>query len=102
MNLLDWVATIAVIVVALFELILLGLLIAVAFVAWKLLGLVRSDLPPLLGSVKKTATTVEGTADFMTSTAAQPLISVVSFVFAITRFVQVLLGAGARRGEPRP
>jgi hypothetical protein len=102
MNVLDWVATIAVIIVAIFELVLLGLLIAIAFVAWKLLGLVRSDLPPILGSVKKTATTVEGTADFMSTTAAAPLISVVSFVFAALRFLQVLLSAGGPSRERQP
>ena len=99
MSFLDWVVTVAVILVAIFELILLGLMIAIAFIAWKLLGLVRSDLPPILGSVKKTATTVEGTADFMSTTAAKPLIRTVSLIFAVTRFVQVLLGQGTHRGE---
>lgn len=89
----------AIIIVAIFDILLLAILIVIAFVAWRLLSTIRSELPPLIGSVKRTATTVEGTADFVSTTAAMPLIRAVSLVFAVTRFVQVLVGtAGHRNG----
>lgn len=92
----DLVIAIAVIVVAIFDLVLLALLIAIAFVVWKLLGVVRDDLPPILGSVRRTATTAEGTADFVSTTAVTPLVRAVSLVFATTRFLQVLLSSRSR------
>ena len=87
---------IAIIFVALLDIVLLAILILIAFAAWKLLSMVRTELPPVVGSVKKTATTVEGTADFITTTAAMPLIRTVSLLFAVSRFLQVLIGRGAR------
>ena len=87
---------IAIITIALLDIVLLVLLAAIAFVAWKLLSMIRTELPPVVGSVKKTATTVEGTTDFISTTAAMPLIRAVSLVFAVTRFMQVLFGRGAR------
>ena len=90
---------IAIILIAFLDIILLLLLAAIAFGVWRLIGLVRSELPPVIGSVKKTATTVEGTADFVSTTAAMPLIRSVSLIFAVTRFFQVLLGRGGSRGE---
>ena len=92
------VRDVAIIIIALFDIFLLALLVLIAFVTWKLLLTVRAELPPLLGSVKKTATTVEGTADFVTNTAALPLIRTVSLVFAVSRFLQVLIGRGNHRG----
>lgn len=92
---------IAIILIALLDIVLLVLLAAIAFVAWKLLSMIRTELPPVVGSVKKTATTVEGTTDFITTTAAMPLIRAVSLLFATSRFLQVLIGRGARSGEQR-
>ena len=92
---------IAIILIAVFDLVLLALLIAIAFVAWKLLAMVRTELPPIFGAVRKTATTVEGTADFITTTAAMPLIRTISLVFAVSRFLQVLFARGhsTREGD---
>jgi hypothetical protein len=93
------VIAIAVIIVAIWNIILLTLLILIAFLAWRILGIVRADLPPILGSVRRTATTAEGTADFVSTTAITPLVRAVSLLFAVTRFVQVLL-TGRTREEP--
>jgi len=90
---------IAIIVVAFFDFVLLILLVAIAFVIWRLLLTLRSEMLPLLGSVKKTATTVEGTTDFVSTTVAMPLIRAVSLVFAVTRFFQVLLGYASSSEE---
>lgn len=95
------VITIAVIIVAIWNLALLTFLILIAFLLWKILGIVRTDLPPILGSVRRTTTTVEGTADFVSTTAVTPLVRAVSLVFAVTRFIQVLL-SGRTREAPRP
>jgi hypothetical protein len=87
----------AIIFIAIGDILLLILLIAIAFVVWRLLLSVKSEVPPIIGSVKRTATTIEGTADFVSTTAAMPLIRVVSLVFAVTRFLSVLLGQGTPR-----
>ena len=91
----------AIIILAIFDIALLIFLMAIAFVVWRLLVMVRSELPPLLGSVKKTATTVEGTADFISTTVSMPLIRAVSLVFAVTRFFQVLVGYAGQHEERR-
>jgi hypothetical protein len=84
------------------DIILLALLCLIAFFFWKILALVRSEVPPIIGSVKRTATTIEGTADFVSTTAAMPLIRLVSLVFAVSRFISVLLGQGTpREGDTR-
>lgn len=97
----DLVVRLAVIIVALWNLILLTFLILIAILLWRIFGIVHSDLPPILGSVRRTTTTVEGTADFVSTTAVTPLVRAVSLVFAATRFLQVLLG-GRTREAPRP
>jgi hypothetical protein len=86
----------AIIVVALLDILLLALLGAIAFALWRLVEMLRSNLPPVISSVKQTVTTVEGTADFATTTAVMPLIRGVSLLYATTRFLQVLLGRRRR------
>ena len=86
----------AIILLAFLNIILLALLVAIAFALWRLVELLRRDVPPLLGSVKRTATTIEGTADFASTRAVMPLIRGVSLLFAATRFVQVLFGRRRR------
>ncbi len=87
----------AIIFIAVGDILLLVLLILIAFLAWRLLSSVRSEVPPIIGSVKRTITTIEGTTDFVSTTAAMPLIRLVSLVFAVTRFFSVLLGHGTPR-----
>jgi hypothetical protein len=96
---LGTIRDIAIIFVALLDIVLLILLSLIAFAAWRLFLVVRADLPPILGTMKRTATTVEGTADFVSTTAATPLIRAVSMLFAITRFLQVLVERGTPRRE---
>jgi hypothetical protein len=90
----------AIIFVALLDIILLALLAAVAFALWRLVELLRTGLPPVIGSVQRSVTTVEGTADFATTTAVMPLIRGVSLLYATSRFLQVLFGR-RRREEGR-
>lgn len=91
---------IAIIIVAVLDIVLLLLLVFIAFVVWKILALFRTEILPVVEGVKRTVTTVEGTTDFVSTTAAMPLIKAVSLVFAATRFVQVLLSRGGQ-GAPR-
>ena len=67
---------------------------AIAFALWRIFRLLQREIPPVVGTVKRTMTTVEGTTDFVTTTAAMPLIRAVSLVFAATRFLQVLFSRG--------
>jgi hypothetical protein len=88
----------AIIFIALLDILLLAFLVAIAFALWRLIELLRAQVPPVMSSVQRTATTVEGTADFVSTTAATPLIRGVSLLYAVTRFLQVLLG-GRRSTE---
>jgi len=85
---------VVIILMGIADIILLGLLALIAFALWRIFLLLRREIPPVVGSVKRTVTTVEGTADFVSTTAAMPLIRAVSLVFATSRFVRVLLGRG--------
>ncbi len=84
----------AIILMALLDIVLLVLLAAIAYGVWRLVLMLKSEILPVIGTVKRTATTVEGTAEFVTTTAAMPLIRAVSLVYAATRFVQVLFSRG--------
>ena len=90
---------IAIILLALLDMILIVLLIVIAYVLLRLVQMLRSEAMPVLGAVKKTTTTVEGTADFLSTTAVRPLIRLVALTFAVTRFFQVLLGRSSAEGE---
>ena len=92
---------IAIILLALLDIVLLIVLIIIAYMLLRLVQLLRSEALPVLGAVKKTTTTVEGTTDFVSTTVVRPLISVVALIFAATRFFQVLLGRGAAEGGSR-
>jgi hypothetical protein len=95
------IAAILFIITAILDIILLVVLALIALAIWRLLQMVRSELPPVFGTVRRTATTVEGTADFVSTTVAMPLIRSVSFVYAISRFFQVLLSRGHSSSESR-
>jgi len=55
----------------------------------------------VLGSLKKTTTTIEGTTDFVSTTVVRPLIRLTALMFAVTRFVQVLLSRNGSQGQSR-
>lgn len=94
LSVLTDVRDVAIIVVAIFDIVLLATLVAITFVILRLLLVLRAEVLPVLGTVKRTTTTVEGTTDFVATTVAKPLIRFTALVFAISRFVQVLLGRG--------
>lgn len=90
-------ASIAVIVVAIFDIVLLFILVVIAYVILRLILTLRSEIMPVLGTVKRTTTTVEGTTDFISTTVATPLIRAVALIFATSRFFQVLFSRGGSR-----
>ena len=92
---------IAIIFIAILDIVLMLILVVIAYVILRLLLLVRSEVIPIFGAVKKTTTTVEGTTDFISTTVARPLIRAVALVFATTRFFQVLLSRDGREGDMR-
>jgi hypothetical protein len=85
---------VVIIFMGLADIVLIAALAAIAIILWRILVMLKKEIPPVVGSVKRTVTTVEGTADFVSTTAALPLIRAVSLVFAVTRFVRVLFGRG--------
>jgi hypothetical protein len=89
----------AIIMIALLNVVLLVFLVLIAFALWRLVELLRGQVPSVISSVQRTATTVEGTADFVSTTAATPLIRGVSLLYAVTRALQVLLGRRRRAEE---
>jgi hypothetical protein len=92
-----WIATIrdvVIIFMGIADIVLLGALAVIAILLWRIFRLLKTEIPPVVGAVKRTVTTVEGTTDFVTTTAAMPLIRAVSLVFAVTRFIQVLFSRG--------
>ncbi|MBI2942296.1 MAG: hypothetical protein HYY04_17850 [Chloroflexi bacterium] len=90
------VFVVVVALVSLAQLLLLGLLI---YLVWKLKGIVSrvpSQVSPVLQSAQQTATAVQGTANFMATRAAGPLIRMLALIAATERFVQVLVGSRRR------
>ena len=93
---------IAIIFVAILDIVLMILLVILVYVLVRLVLLLRAELLPVLGALKKTTTTIEGTTDFVSTTAVRPLIRLVALTFAVTRFIQVLLGRSGSEGDKRP
>lgn len=91
---------VAIIVLAILNIVLVSILVFVAIQVWRLVGSVRGELPTLTGAARRTLTTVEGTVDFLGTTAARPTIESVSFLVGVRRFLRVLV-FGQRRGVRR-
>jgi hypothetical protein len=89
---------IAVILIALLDIVLLGLLVFIVFQVWRLVKAIRRELPVLSTTVRQTLTTVEGTTDFLGTTVARPAIDVVGFGVAASRFLRIL-ARGRKREE---
>jgi hypothetical protein len=85
---------VAIIIIAILDIILLSILAVIAFMAWRLFASVKGDVPELLDRAKETATTVKGTTDFVSDRAVKPIIRVAAFFAAVSRFIAVLF-----RGE---
>jgi hypothetical protein len=98
LEVLTVVKDVLIILCALALLIATGLAIYAVFQVLALIRTVRSDVPPILITVKETAGSVEGTVTFVNRHAVTPVIRGASIAAAVLRFLQVLFrGGGARR-----
>jgi len=77
-------------------LLILGIVLLVV-----LLGVVRSQIVPMLDSLKKTVDTVEGTTVYISRSTVSPLVRIASLAVAASKFVQVLTGRGGRKGAKK-
>ena len=57
---------------------------------------IDEQVTPILGTARDTATSIKGSADFMTTRAAGPLIKIISLIAATDRFIRVVLRRSAR------
>lgn len=78
-------------------------LIILAILLYVLVRLVRDQLVPLLGSVRRTVNTVEGTTDYISRTAVTPIVRIAGLAVAASRFLEVIRGRSGKkkRGKAR-
>ncbi|TAK25279.1 MAG: hypothetical protein EPO26_02580 [Chloroflexota bacterium] len=102
---------IAIILLAIINIVWLLILCAIGFIVWRLFVQFRDRVPALLDAVsdilatgksiaetgKATAISVKGTADFVGDVAVSPAIRVGSLSAAIAKFFAVLLGGSRSR-----
>lgn len=94
---LETVRDVAIILIAILDVVLLALLAAIAYIGFRLFLKIKRQVPELLDTGKSTLTTIKGTTDFATETAVTPLIRIVAASAALWRFVAVLFGGERRR-----
>ena len=88
---------IAIIIVALLDIVILGTLAVLAFMGFKFFLRIKAATPDLIETSKATLTEVKGTTDFVVDTIVTPLIRIVAVVSAVQRFFAVLFGGQRRR-----
>ena len=88
---------IAIIIVALLDIVILGIVAVLAFMGFRFFLKVRAATPDLIDTSKSTLTEVKGTADFVVDTVVTPLIRIIAVVSAVWRFFAVLFGGERRR-----
>ena len=87
---------ILIVVLFLESVIVITLLIILVLQVSRLVSLIKGEVTPILSSVKRTTSTVQGTAEFVGETTVMPLIRVVSALAAANRFVRSFLGLSRR------
>jgi len=88
---------IAIIIVALLDIVILGTLAVLAYLGFRFFLKLKAATPDLIDTSKATLNQVKGTTDFVTDTIVVPLIRVVAVVSAVSRFFAVLFGGQRRR-----
>lgn len=84
------------ILVALSSLLALVLAIALFFQVRALLHFLRTEVSPILGSVRRTTATVETTTRFVGRRALRPLVTLIGILVAARRVLQALSGGEKR------
>ena len=90
---LETLRDLAIILVAILDIVLLSILCVIAFLAYKLFVYIKDAAPKLIETAQSTANSVKGTTDFVGETAATPLIRITALVAAAAKFISVLLSA---------
>ncbi|MBI4317792.1 MAG: hypothetical protein HY675_04820 [Chloroflexi bacterium] len=83
---------IAIIFLALVNIVALVVVIVLALYTIKLVKSVQGEVSPLFSSARKTMDTVQVTTTLVGRTAVSPIVRVASAVAAASRFAQVMLG----------
>lgn len=79
------------------SLVVIALLIVLVWQVMRLVQIVSSEVTPILDSVRRTSSTVKGTAEFVSETTVKPVITFVSAASAASRFVRSFFGLTSRR-----
>ena len=93
------VRDIAIIVLA-FESLVVGLLLILLIIQMRRLAkLLQEELKPILDSADETASTVRGTASFVSNAFVSPLIRAASFISGADRALKALMRRRSKRGK---
>lgn len=88
----------AIILLAVLNIILIALMILLLWQVWRLIKVIRTEMPKLVSTAKETTTQLRGTADFVSTTIVKPSIEATSSVAGSRRFLKVLV-FGAKKTE---
>ena len=93
---------IAVIFLAILNILLIAVLLVTAFLIYRLVRKISRDMPEFIDKAKQMTTTAQGTVEFVGTTVAKPAIDVAAFLAAVQRFLYVLaLGNRTPKANPR-
>ncbi len=90
----------AVIILAILNIVLVTILVIIAYFIWRLVKAIRRELPALANTARETLTTVEGTTDFLGTAVARPAIDAIGFFAAARRFLRVLTLSRSAQRQP--
>jgi hypothetical protein len=88
---------IAIIVLAVINIVWLLILCAIGFVVLRLFLQVKGKVPELMDTASETARSVKGTTEFVGETVVTPVIRIAALTAALTKFFSVLFGGARRR-----
>jgi hypothetical protein len=88
---------IAIILLAIINIVWLLILCAIGFVLFRLFMQVKGKVPELMDTANATARSVKGTTEFVGETVVTPMIRVTALVAGLLKFFSVLFGGERRR-----
>lgn len=90
---LETLRDLAIILVAILDIVLLSILCVIAYLGYKLFVMIKDAAPKLIDTAQSTANSVKGTTDFVGEAAVTPLIRITALVAAGAKFISILLSA---------
>lgn len=88
---------IAIVVLAIINIIWLLILCTIGFVVFKLFMQVKGKVPEVMDTATSTARSIKGTTEFVGETVVTPMIRVSALVAGLLKFFAVLFGGERRR-----